>query len=266
MRILVVGDFCYDFFIYGSVPKLSAESPTVVFHPHKVKTNAGMAGNVYENVKSLRQGWDITMAKPNNNTKKTRYVDEKSGYILFRVDENDFCNESYQAPPLNELRDYDAVVVSDYGKGFLTESQLQDLFARCHILKIPTFMDTKKQLGNWSRYCFCVKINKTEFDQLKGVCCQNLVVTMGREGASLFEVDEENLEEIFTDPVPPVAVRNVAGAGDSFLAGLVVRFLEKKSLTEAIRYANKVGSIAVSKLGVVAIKEEEVLKEEEEVL
>ena len=73
------------------------------------------------------------------------------------------------------------------------------------------------------KQCFCVKINKKEFDaQPEGAAgfCQNLVVTLGKDGAVLFREGRE----IFRDAGRPAAIRSLAGAGDSFLAGLAVDF------------------------------------------
>jgi sugar/nucleoside kinase (ribokinase family) len=46
---------------------------------------------------------------------------------------------------------------------------------------------------------------------------------------------------------------DVSGAGDTFLAGLVVKYMETKDIKEAIRFANKIAVEVVKKRGVASI-------------
>ena len=53
MKILVIGDKCTDVFVYGSVDRICPEAPVPVMVSHREESNPRMAGNVYENVKSI---------------------------------------------------------------------------------------------------------------------------------------------------------------------------------------------------------------------
>ena len=87
MKILVIGDKCTDRFVYGNVDRISPEAPVPVMVSHREESNPGMAGNVYENVKSIcdsffKGKYDIKLVSNQNNIYKTRYVDEKSNQML----------------------------------------------------------------------------------------------------------------------------------------------------------------------------------------
>lgn len=253
MRILVIGETCFDIYRYGSCKRINPEAPTPVMLFQEETRTLGMAGNVYNNIKSLRPEWNTQIVSQVNEIQKRRYVDRNSNYILLREDINDKADVLREIP---KLENYDAVVISDYHKGFLLESILEGILNLCYELGIPTFLDTKKILGEWSKYCYCIKINKKEFElQPKNYkdYCQNIVVTLGKEGALL-----RGSEGTFHDDVPDIEIKDVCGAGDSFLAGLVVNYSETKSLTSAVKFANKVATVAVSKRGTVAVKKEEV--------
>lgn len=75
--------------------------------------------------------------------------------------------------------------------------------------------------------------------QLKSVC-----VTLGEKGAILFEQNRFYLNEGIK-----VEVADTVGAGDSFLAALVVKRLSKENPQEALNFACAVGALVASKVG-----------------
>ena len=87
MRILVIGDSCIDIFRYGKVDRLAPEAPIPIIVPEKETPNPGMAGNVVANLQAL--GINTHFVCNTENVVKTRYVDDRSGQILLRVDKND---------------------------------------------------------------------------------------------------------------------------------------------------------------------------------
>ena len=138
MKILVIGDSCTDIFIYGRCQRLCPEAPIPIFEPSKTVTNDGMAGNVVRNLKSLGVT-DVDIITNKEQITKTRYVEEKSNQMLLRVDGNDRVSNSFDYSKVNfEL--YDAVVVVDYDKGFLTYNDIQKIGKKSKL----SFIDTKK--------------------------------------------------------------------------------------------------------------------------
>ena len=51
-------------------------------------------------------------------------------------------------------------------------------------------------------------------------------------------------------PVSKVEIRDYSGAGDTFLAGLVFKFLETKDMDLAIKFANECATVVVQQKGV----------------
>jgi bifunctional ADP-heptose synthase (sugar kinase/adenylyltransferase) len=88
-----------------------------------------MAGNVLNNLKSI--GADAKLITNKEKVIKTRIVDERTNQILVRIDENDKVSkiENNELKKIyNNIYDdilYDAIIISDYDKGFLTESDIE---------------------------------------------------------------------------------------------------------------------------------------------
>jgi bifunctional ADP-heptose synthase (sugar kinase/adenylyltransferase) len=122
MKILVIGDSCIDVFRYGKVNRLAPEAPVPVIVPQSETSNPGMAGNVVRNIEAL--GHKVDFITNENEIKKIRYVCSKYNHLLLRVDEGDKCNLIHPNVLENiKWDEYDAVVISDYCKGFLSENK-----------------------------------------------------------------------------------------------------------------------------------------------
>ena len=242
MKILVIGDSCVDEFIYCDIERICPEAPVPVLKPIKSSGNGGMADNVVENLKSL--GAEVDIITNDQIIQKTRYIDNRSGQMVMRVDEHDKC-ERFKGP--YETVDYDAIIISDYCKGFLTE---QDIEAFAERAKCPVFLDTKKQLGKWCEDIDFIKINEFEhkknFERLPNYpfILNKMIVTIGSKGCKY-------KDEIY--PVPEVSVKDVSGAGDTFLAALVVAYLKDYDIKKAITFANECATKVVQKRGVATI-------------
>jgi D-beta-D-heptose 7-phosphate kinase/D-beta-D-heptose 1-phosphate adenosyltransferase len=148
---------------------------------------------------------------------------------------------------IDNVRKVDAVVISDYNKGFLRTSTLIKI---CEKFKdIPVFVDTKKEDLTMLSQCV-IKINEKEFSNIKRMppTCE-FVVTLG-EGGALYndKVYETKKTEVF----------DVVGAGDVFLSSLVYGYLTSGSLESAIEIANKCASLSVSKMGTYVLTKEDI--------
>jgi D-beta-D-heptose 7-phosphate kinase/D-beta-D-heptose 1-phosphate adenosyltransferase len=250
-KVLVIGDGCKDVFQYGKCDRLSPEAPVPVFKPTKTTSNGGMAVNVYNNLKALDIDCDIITY---SGTTKTRYVDEVSNQMLLRIDENDIIK------PLNiedvyniKFSNYSAIVISDYNKGLLSEEAI-NFISRQHKL---VFVDTKKKIGRWALDVKYLKINEKEFKQnlnfLIGEITNDIVVTLGKTGAVLFHNNDGVVEEKFFPIENEHNIRDLSGAGDTFLAGLVADYLNNSDISSAIKFANRCASWVVTQKGVVSV-------------
>ena len=245
MKILVIGDSCTDIFRYGKVERLAPEAPVPVIVPEREEATPGMAGNVVRNLKAL--GADIDFITNLTEIKKIRYVCSKYNHILLRVDENDKC-ENISDKVIGNIHwsDFDAVVISDYNKGFLNELDIKYISEQHPLV----FLDTKKILGSYTHNINCIKINYQEYKNNLSVIVADkiiedkIIVTRGKYGC-----DFRNKNY----PTQEVPVKDVSGAGDTFLAGLVVEYLKTKDYEKAIAFAQECTTIVVQKTGVSTI-------------
>ena len=254
MKILVVGDSCKDVFIYGDIKRLTPEAPVPVFNPRRKVENDGMAKNVSNNVEALDS--TVYTITNKNNIRKVRYVDVKSNQLVLRVDEHDYCDRIEKETlllivdnecdvPMSGTVEVDAIIISDYDKGFLHED---DIEAICY-QNSNVFLDTKKELGPWVRFADYIKINSIEYEQNKDFLrnddvMNKTIITKGNEGC-LFQ------NKIY--PVEDVQVKDISGAGDTFLAGLVVEYVRSNDIIKSIDFAQDCTKIVVQRHGVSTI-------------
>ncbi len=313
-KIALIGDFIIDrFFSYKSL-RLSPEGPAPVVKKIKSFYSLGGAANVASSLINLgldikfyypvnnktESDMDITLKKvlggleiysekimtdiENINAVKTRYY----------VDERQFMREDKEGNNLNKIsilseelideivQNNDFVLVSDYQKGCFNTQTLQYIIKVCNEFKKPIFIDTKNKDSEAIRNTFCLKINKSEFnnlfpdyelqdsssldvirDNIKKVKnhsnIKNLVVTIGSRGCiSITENDS------LYYPAFKVDVNDITGAGDAFMSALLFSFIQKESnfqkdhfensiSLEDIKFANYAASTVVAKKGTVSI-------------
>ena len=248
-NILVVGDDGIDRFVYGTAVRLAPEAPVPVLNPITETTNKGMAGNVVENLKSL--GFNTYFIKNPEIILKTRYVDDRSGQILLRIDENDKVKriDPYILDQISDNKwegnDIDAIIISDYDKGFLDEADIQFI---CENNK-NVFIDTKKILGKWCVDASFIKINHVEYQRTEYTIHEldiedKMIITLSSKGC-------QHKGKIY--PVEKVQIRDVSGAGDTFLSGLVAEYVLTNDIEKAIPFAQQCATVVVQKPGVSTI-------------
>lgn len=237
-KILLIGDSCIDRYVYGEVKRLNPEAPVPVLDYNRIEIRKGMCLNVEENLKAF--GLDVTTITHEENIIKTRYIDEKTNQQLLRVDE-----EVSIIPYSSSLSDvkFDAIVISDYNKGFVTYEKLFEIVS---LSNCPVFIDSKKR-NLPKEKCF-IKINELEYNNLEETS-DNMIVTLGERGARykdyLYETNR-------------VETRDIIGAGDTFLAALVFGYLSYGIIEEAIPFANSAACVAVSHPGTYVLTKEDV--------
>ena len=238
-NVFLIGDSCTDRYIYGSCDRLNPEAPVPILKQSKdIKVNRGMVYNVKDNLKNL--GVNVSIRAGGKPCIKTRYIDTRSGQQVLRVDE-DFISPKFNTNKL-ELKQYDAIVISDYSKGFINDKVILDIIKA--FKDKPIFIDTKiKDLSFIDSPNVFVKINEHEFHQLRNYNC-NLVVTLGSKGAMY----NAEVFELFS-LAKSIDVVDVCGAGDTFLASLTYKFLQTRNIKKSIRFANVAASITVQHEG-----------------
>ena len=243
-KVLVIGESCTDVFIYGKSTRKSPEGNGPVFKPSKEIYNGGMSSNTAANLSAM--GVDVDVFSDNGTITKTRYVDEDTNELYIRVDENDSVDRIniYDLP---DFVQYDAVVISDYCKGFLTEEDIKRI-SKLHTLVI---IDTKKELGDWCKDVTFIKLNRNEFENNKNVIEQNewlfdkIICTLDKTGT---------VHKHISYPVKPIHNGDVSGAGDTFIAGFVAKYLEIGDVGKSIEWGNYCAGEVVKQKGVSVFK------------
>jgi D-beta-D-heptose 7-phosphate kinase/D-beta-D-heptose 1-phosphate adenosyltransferase len=242
-NILLIGDACDDVYTYGYVNRISPEAPVPVFEPHYTINRDGMAGNVCKNLEAL--GCRVNFLH-GAVSKKNRLIDHRSKQQLLRMDhdvESKPIRFETAIPPV-----YDAVVISDYNKGTVDYDLIEDLARE---VTVPVFIDTKKTDLARMGGCY-VKINALEKSRVTSYHPEfdHLIVTHGDKGAEWngWVYPAESAGD----------VTDVCGAGDTFLAALVYKFLQTKHMPDAIKFAIKASAVTVQHVGVYAPRLEEI--------
>lgn len=264
-KYLCLGDTALDESVLGSVTRINPDAPGMVFVPDDRIVTRGMLGNVVANLQLLDLNCYISVYHQRSEIRKLRYVDRASGYILpIRVDtgdnlpSNDKANIDGFIKSLAgvKLGDFSACLFIDYGKGFLSKEFIKQVAEMCQAAKVPTFIDTKYDLGEWSKSISVAKINQKEYDKMFTKIANpshyvgHLIVTLGDKGCHLYEKDK-----VTYFPTQKVPVVNLVGAGDTFLATLAIACAKNVPFNVGIDYANKAASIKVSRQGIASVKD-----------
>jgi len=239
--ILIIGESCRDIFIYCDASRLCPDVPVPVLNAVNQTENGGMAKNVYRNVLTKTNSCDILTNSDWINVTKTRYIHNSTNHMFFRVD----TPHNISKINLDEIDyNYKIIVISDYDKGFLSAEDIETICSNHN----NVFIDTKKVIGSWATKAKYIKINDYEYKRseqdLTPELGSKIIHTMGGEGCKF---------QNKTYKVSKVDVKDTSGAGDSFMAALVVNYSITQDIVKAIRYANECASEVVKHRGVTLI-------------
>lgn len=245
-KVLVIGENCIDVFVYGFSERQSPEGDAPVFIPKREVFGDGMAYNSANNLSS--QGVDVDIISNPEEIIKRRYVDADTNKLFLRVDEGDKV-QRYNVENLpNNISEYDAVLISDYNKGFLTEEDIQHISQKNDLV----IVDTKKKLGEWAKDITFIKLNRREYKnniepiQLHEWLKDKLVITLDKDGVIHKEVRY---------PAETDQVVDICGAGDTFIASFTRKYIETKDVSQAIVFANHAAGQVIQQRGVTVYTE-----------
>ena len=290
--MVVVGDVMLDRYLFGSTARISPEAPVPVVHVHETDDRPGGAANVAVNLASLGVSTrllgvvgadaaaaslekilaargivcDFSCATDRPTITKTRV--QSRGQQLIRLDE-----ENAAAMPgdtmVNALRKTldgtDAVVLSDYGKGAL--SDVVALIAACRDAGVPVLVDPKGSDFSKYRGASVITPNQSEFEAVVGVCTTDeelvsraqvlleqldieaLLVTRSEKGMLLLEA---GAEPVFLS-TQAREVYDVTGAGDTVIATLAGALASGEDFSASAALANVAAGLVVRKIGVATV-------------
>jgi D-beta-D-heptose 7-phosphate kinase/D-beta-D-heptose 1-phosphate adenosyltransferase len=302
-RVFVVGDVMLDRYIWGDVERISPEAPVPIVHAMHRNERPGGAANVAMNIAGLgakatlfgfvgddengaileacvREAAvipELTRVASYPTTTKLRILSGKQQ--MLRLDTEQVAGyppESYAALLARldaTLESADAVVLSDYAKGSLTESACRHLIEAARTRGIPVLVDPKQR--DFSRYRGATTIcpNLSELSAVVGVsakdpealltAAQTLVPQLGLQCliATMSEKGIAILKENSRSVAPAVArqVFDVSGAGDTVIATLALALASGLETETAVQLANVAAGIVVGKVGTVPVTRDELL-------
>lgn len=295
-RLLIVGDVMLDRYWFGDVARISPEAPVPVVKVGRSEERPGGAANVARNVAALgarvallsvvgddeagqslhrllaASGIDVSLhVDPAiSTTVKLRVIGRQQQ--LLRIDfETTPSHEVLRAKLVefkSRLRECDAVILSDYGKGGL--AHIGEMIRLAGAAGKQVLVDPKGD--DFSKYAGATVVtpNRAELREVVGrwhddeelarkaealrsrLRLEALLVTRSEEGMSLFHAgcalhEKAVAREVF----------DVSGAGDTVIATLAVMLAGGASWPEAVHAANVAAGVVVGKLGTAVVSRDE---------
>ena len=303
--VLVVGDLMLDDYIFGDVNRVSPEAPVPVLNTIKNETRLGGSGNVAANLSGLKINTTLiaTVGHDTNaelarslleranikhnlvqlldrpTTTKTRIVsgnnqivriDREVKKIIGTDDERNVLNIFNDVIKSNDI---DVIILSDYGKGLITEFVASEIIRISKTVDVPVLVDPK--CNTYHKYsgaklvtpnqkeaaeiCGCnisdiENIYNTSRRLMNELNIENFMVTRGENGISLIEDDD-----ITEFSAAAKQVYDVSGAGDTVIATVAASLSLGFSLSDSCTFANLTAAIVVAKSGTVAVKLEDII-------
>ena len=301
-NILVIGDLMIDHYLWGSCDRISPEAPVQVIDIHNETKVLGGAGNVINNLLSL--GADVgvlsvvgddevaeevkylidatdaksylILQKGRKTSKKTRVMASKSQVV--RYDHESKNNISFDstdkmyAKLQQIINGYDLILISDYGKGVLTNDLTQRIIKIAKKNDKKVIVDPKGE--NYAKYsgAYFLTPNKKEAEIATGIKINSndslrdalkelkkmadlemSVITLSDEGISVLKDKEVTIK-----PTVAREVYDVTGAGDTVLASLGYALALIDDINSALEFANLAAGVVVGKLGSATVTLDEI--------
>lgn len=301
-KILVVGDLMIDHYLWGSCQRISPEAPVQIVDIAKETTLLGGGGNVINNLKALGAqvsvssvvgdddngvelldmlkniGVDtknIIVQKGRKTSKKSRVI--ASSQQVLRYDKEskdeitDLSVENILNPLSKSINDFDIVILSDYGKGVLTDVLCQGIIKLCNEKYIKVLVDPKGSDYRKYRGAYLLTPNKKEAMLATGVNIKDKetlqealfklktqcelkvsLITLSEDGIATYE----NELKIF--PTVAKEVFDVTGAGDTVIASIAFALSVGKNIEETAAFSNLAAGVVVGKIGSATVTLDEI--------
>ncbi|MGE3302650.1 MAG: D-glycero-beta-D-manno-heptose-7-phosphate kinase [Hyphomonadaceae bacterium] len=300
-KVAVIGDVILDNHVFGQVSRVSEEAPVPVLHVRDERQALGGAANVAANVAALggsvrligvlgedaaaRQVMELIAQsaidprlfsdRERPTITKTRYLGAKQQIV--RVDRERItpAPERVERDVIEEIEEAaeecDVLVISDYGKGLLSDAVLAAAIEAAHKHKKPIFVDPKRRDFTGYRGADYIKPNRRELSLATGLPCETddeareaaaiaarqcgaaILLTRSEKGMSLFPTRGEAMH--LSSEARDVA--DVSGAGDTVTAVFTLALAAKLTVEQAMRLANAAAGVTVTKVGAATVSPEE---------
>ena len=302
VNILVVGDLMIDHYLWGSCERISPEAPVQVVDIKKETTTLGGAGNVINNLVSL--GANVSVAsvigkddianemleiledldvvtkniikqEERKTSKKSRILASNQQIVRYDKESKEDISKQSEEKLLksikNDIKNFDAVILSDYGKGVLTDSFTKELISLANRYEKKVFVDPKGK--DYSKYtkAYLLTPNKKEATlatgveitdeeslkkallKLKEICDVKIpLITLSEDGIAILEDDVKRF------PTVAKEVFDVTGAGDTVIASLAFAIANGFDIDKACVFANLAAGVVVGKIGSATVTLDEI--------
>ena len=307
-KILLLGDFFLDEFLFGESDRISPEAPVPVIRPRESEFSLGGAGNVLVNLNNLGAnvipvgilGTDsiskkiLSIIKKKKITAKNFIIDKNSNGILKKriiiknqhIARLDYENINFELTRkyekkiksinLDLVKNCKLIIISDYGKGNLTDEIIKYTIKIANNSKIPTIVDPRKKNNNYSIYgqasfvtpnmeelrAAFPNVKNDHFEIMKvadilkkNYLIKNILITRGEHGISLCS---DKFKHHFKSTAKEVY--DVSGAGDTVIAILSTCILLKMNIKKIIKLANLCAGYVISFRGTKPITKKQFIK------
>ena len=290
-RVLVVGDLMIDHYIWGSCDRISPEAPVQVVNIKNETKRLGGCGNVVSNLIALgaevgvisvvgddELGGEILKLLKDRGAKaelviaqKGRKSSQKSRVMVthqqvLRLDTESTsdidCDDEIVGKFQGILDGYDIVLLSDYGKGVLSDYLTKHIISITKNSSKMVLVDPKGKDYSKYRGATLLTPNKKEASEALGFVIDSdeklelalKTMKMNYElEYSLITLSEDGIgllaQNMVKFPALAKEVFDVTGAGDSVLATLGYCLASKMSIEDAIDNANLAAAVVVGKVG-----------------
>jgi D-beta-D-heptose 7-phosphate kinase / D-beta-D-heptose 1-phosphate adenosyltransferase len=292
-KILVIGDLMIDHYLWGSSNRISPEAPIPIINIDKENNVLGGAGNVINNLISFGARVDvISVLGDCKNSEKlksmlsdinidTKYLITEPGRInsqktriiagnqqVMRFDQESAKNISQLSQNLlianfkKIVKSFDSILLSDYGKGVLTNELTQEFIKTAKKNLIKVLVDPKG--SNYEKYrgAYLLTPNKKEASEASKIEIKDestllhaisklkskydldiSLITLSEDGVAIYD------DELRTYPTKAQEVFDVTGAGDTVFAALGFALSCGVNIDKAVKFSNLAAGIVVGKIG-----------------
>ncbi len=286
-----------DKYLFGTTSRISPEAPVPIVHVQQADDRPGGAANVAVNLAALgattrligvvgkdsaadslesileARGIECDFHRADDRPTTTKTRVQSRGQQLIRLDQENVAmlsDDSILDSLKAAIGNAGAVILSDYGKGALTD--VTRMIAACRDAGVPTLVDPKGSDFSKYRGASLITPNQSEFEAVAGVCNSDeelvsrgndllaelqldaLLITRSEKGMLLLETGSEPLflstqaREVF----------DVTGAGDTVIATLAAVIASGQELSSAAALANIAAGLVVRKIGVATVTPSEI--------
>ena len=301
-NILVVGDLMIDHYLWGSCERISPEAPVQVVDIAKETTVLGGAGNVINNLKALGANVSVSSVigdddngkellcmlqtigvdtqniitqNERKTSKKSRVIAVSQQILRYDKESKNNITDTSVSKILEALsstiNSYNMLILSDYGKGVLTDALCQGIISLAKSADVKVLVDPKGSDFSKYRGAYLSTPNKKEAILATNIeindekTLKEVLLKLKSEcdlGISLITLSEDGIatldNEVEVFPTVAKEVFDVTGAGDTVIASIAFALSAGKSIQESAAFANLAAGVVVGKIGSATVNIEEI--------